>query len=178
MPFFAKFSCGGSRNELKEITVLNYSHNNLTYVPEEIILHERSLEELFLDANRITELPRVIFFKTKTRKSLSFTKNLDLKNIKWLFQCYGLRTLCLTDNELQVLPSAIASLINLENLDISKNAFREIPDAIKCCKKLTVLDASVNPIQRWSFKTILHLHSTVIYQTFKEIIQFSINPFV
>jgi len=124
MPFFAKFSCGGNRNEIKEITVLNYSHNNLTYVPEEIILHERSLEELLLDSNRITELPR------------------------WLFQCYGLRTLCLTDNELQVLPSAIANLINMESLDISKNAFREIPDAIKCCKKLSVLDVSVNPIQR------------------------------
>ena len=86
MPFFAKFSCGGSRNELKEITVLNYSHNNLTYVPEEIILHERSLEELFLDANRITELPRVILLllllliKLLT-KNLSLTKNSDLKNI-------------------------------------------------------------------------------------------------
>ena len=79
MPFFGKFTCSGNnRNELKEIKILNYSHNNLTYVPEEIILHERSLEELFLDSNRISELPR------------------------WLFQCYGLRILCLNDNEFQL----------------------------------------------------------------------------
>ena len=67
---------------------------------------------------------------------------------KWLFQCYGLRILCLTDNEFQVLPSAIANLINLENLDISKNDFKEIPETIKNCKNLTVIEASVNPIGR------------------------------
>jgi hypothetical protein len=62
MPFFSKFTCGGGgKNQNKEISELNYAHNNLTYVPEEIILHERSLEELYLDANRINELPRVRF---------------------------------------------------------------------------------------------------------------------
>jgi hypothetical protein len=63
MPFFSKFACSSNRSQIKEIQVLNYSHNNLTYVPEEIILHERSLEELSLDSNRINELPRVTPFE-------------------------------------------------------------------------------------------------------------------
>lgn len=59
MPFFGKCSCTGNRAEIEEINVLNYAHNNLNHVPEEIILYERTLEELYLDANRISELPRV-----------------------------------------------------------------------------------------------------------------------
>ncbi len=60
MPFFGKCGCSrGSRAKLKEINELTYSHSNLVHVPEEIILHERTLEELYLDANRISELPRV-----------------------------------------------------------------------------------------------------------------------
>ena len=59
MPFFGKCGCSGSRVELEEINVLNYAHNNLTDVPQEIILHERTLEELYLDANRVSELPMV-----------------------------------------------------------------------------------------------------------------------
>jgi hypothetical protein len=59
MPFFGKCGCSGRKGDLEEINILNYAHNNLTHVPEEIILHERTLEELYLDANRICELPRV-----------------------------------------------------------------------------------------------------------------------
>lgn len=59
MPFFSKCSWKSGHGELKEVTDLTYSHNNLINVPEEIILHERTLEELYLDANRIIELPRV-----------------------------------------------------------------------------------------------------------------------
>lgn len=42
-------------------------------------------------------------------------------NFQPLFHCHGLRKLHLSDNEVQTLPPAIASLINLEYLDISKN---------------------------------------------------------
>jgi Leucine-rich repeat (LRR) protein len=121
MPFIKFISCI-NKSKFVEIDTLKYSHNNLSHVPEEIIVHERALEELHLDANRITELPR------------------------WLFQCHGLRVLNLNDNEFQTLPSAISSLINLEHLDISKNGFQQIPDNIKYCRKLKVVDASLNPI--------------------------------
>ena len=62
MPFFGKCGCSSRSNKskLKEINTLDYSHNNLIHVPEEIILHERTLEELYLDSNRINELPRVV----------------------------------------------------------------------------------------------------------------------
>lgn len=61
MPFFGKCGCS-SKKDLDELNILNYAHNSLTHVPEEIMVHERTLEELYLDANRISELPRVIIF--------------------------------------------------------------------------------------------------------------------
>ncbi|GIY63655.1 hypothetical protein CEXT_786161 [Caerostris extrusa] len=101
-----------------DVRLLEYSHSNLDDVPNEVFGYERTLEELFLDANQIKDLPRP------------------------LFHCHGLRKLNLSDNEVQTLPSAIASLINLEHLDISKNGILEIPESIKGCKCLTVIDAS------------------------------------
>ena len=150
MPFFGKCGCSRSnRAKLREISVLTYSHSNLVHVPEEIILHERTLEELYLDSNRISELPRV-------NQNLSHRLPVDSNwvctaRFKWLFQCHGLRTLYLADNELQKLSPAIGSLVNLEHLDISKNGIQDLPDSIKNCKKLGVVEASVNPLGRWVY---------------------------
>jgi Leucine-rich repeat (LRR) protein len=52
------------------------------------------------------------------------------------------------DNELQKLSPAIASLVNLETLDISKNGIQDLTDSIKSCKKLSFVEASVNPLGR------------------------------
>lgn len=38
-----------------------------------------------------------------------------------MFYCHGIRKLSFTDNEIAHIPPAIASLINLEELDLSKN---------------------------------------------------------
>lgn len=39
--------------------MLDYSHCSLQQVPKEIFSFERTLEELYLDANQIEELPKV-----------------------------------------------------------------------------------------------------------------------
>ncbi|XP_051164140.1 protein lap1-like isoform X2 [Leptopilina boulardi] len=113
------------RAQEEDICELQLNHCNLYDVPPDVFIYERTLEILYLDANRIKDLPRP------------------------LFQCHELRVLSLSDNEVTILPPAIASLINLELLDLSKNSIKELPDSIKECKNLRSIDISVNPFERF-----------------------------
>ncbi|XP_043481036.1 protein lap1 [Leptopilina heterotoma] len=113
------------RAQEEDICELQLNHCNLYDVPPDVFIYERTLEILYLDANRIKDLPRP------------------------LFQCHELRVLSLSDNEVTTLPPAIASLINLELLDLSKNSIKELPDSIKECKNLRSIDISVNPFERF-----------------------------
>ncbi|XP_012278672.1 leucine-rich repeat-containing protein 1 isoform X2 [Orussus abietinus] len=113
------------RAQEEDICELQLNHCNLYDVPPDVFIYERTLEKLYLDANRIKDLPRP------------------------LFQCHELRVLSLSDNEVSTLPPAIASLINLEYLDLSKNSIKELPDSMKECKNLRFIDISVNPFERF-----------------------------
>ncbi|NXF92819.1 LRRC7 protein, partial [Eubucco bourcierii] len=116
--------CRCFRGEEEIVSVLDYSHCGLQQVPKEVFNFERTLEELYLDANQIEELP------------------------KQLFNCQALRKLSIPDNDLSSLPTTIASLVNLKELDISKNGIQDFPENIKCCKCLTIIEASVNPVSK------------------------------
>ncbi|XP_064189428.1 leucine-rich repeat-containing protein 7 isoform X5 [Anguilla rostrata] len=138
--------CRCFRGEEEVISVLDYSHCSLQQVPKEIFSFERTLEELYLDANQIEELP------------------------KQLFNCQALRKLSMPDNDLSSLPTTIASLVNLKELDISKNGIQEFPDNIKCCKCLSVVEASVNPISKLpdGFTQLLNLTQLFLNDAFLE----------
>lgn len=43
----------------RQVDSIDRSHCSLTFVPDEVYRYDRSLEELFLDANQIKDLPRV-----------------------------------------------------------------------------------------------------------------------
>ncbi|XP_061589942.1 erbin isoform X6 [Cololabis saira] len=116
--------CRCLRGEEEAVTSLDYSHCSLETVPKEIFSFEKTLLELYLDANQIEELP------------------------KQLFNCQLLNQLSMPDNDLTVLPAAIANLINLRELDVSKNSIQEFPENIKNCRVLAIVEASVNPISK------------------------------
>ncbi|XP_054614017.1 erbin isoform X4 [Dunckerocampus dactyliophorus] len=123
--FFVRLvPCRCLRGEEEAVTSLDYSHCSLETVPKEIFSFEKTLQELYLDANQIEELP------------------------KQLFNCQLLQRLSMPDNDLTVLPGGIANLINLRELDVSKNSIQEFPENIKNCKVLTIVEASVNPISK------------------------------
>nr|XP_020021504.1 erbin isoform X1 [Castor canadensis] len=138
--------CRCLRGEEETVTTLDYSHCSLEQVPKEIFTFEKTLEELYLDANQIEELP------------------------KQLFNCQCLHKLSLPDNDLTTLPSSIANLINLRELDVSKNGIQEFPENIKNCKVLTVVEASVNPISKLpdGFSQLLNLTQLYLNDAFLE----------
>ncbi|XP_018432387.1 PREDICTED: leucine-rich repeat-containing protein 7 isoform X1 [Nanorana parkeri] len=138
--------CRCFRGEEEIISVLDYSHCSLQQVPKEVFSLERTLEELYLDANQIEELP------------------------KQLFGCQALKKLSIPDNDLSNLPATISSLVNLKELDISKNGIQEFPDNIKCCKCLTIVEASVNPISKLpdGFTQLLNLTQLYLNDAFLE----------
>ena len=49
---------------------------------------------------------------------------------------------------LTILPSTDLTSTFFPELDVSKNVLTDIPDTIKQCKQLAILDASVNPLQK------------------------------
>ncbi|XP_075397214.1 erbin isoform X1 [Tenrec ecaudatus] len=138
--------CRCLRGEEETVTTLDYSHCSLEQVPKEIFTYEKTLEELYLDANQIEELP------------------------KQLFNCQSLHKLSLPDNDLTTLPASIANLINLRELDVSKNGIQEFPENIKNCKFLTVVEASVNPISKLpdGFSQLLNLTQLYLNDAFLE----------
>ncbi|KAJ8306778.1 hypothetical protein KUTeg_015669 [Tegillarca granosa] len=77
-----------------------------------------------------------------------------LEELYELFYCHGIRKLSISDNEITSIPPAIASLINLEEFDLS---VIDMPENIKCCKYLRVVDASVNPLGKLSKLKILEI---------------------
>lgn len=118
------FSC--KEKALDDVKTLDYNRTGLTEVPPEVFNFERTLETLYLDGNKITELPRM------------------------LFQCEELRYLDVSDNEIQSLPSLISKLVNLQTLNLSRNCLKhvDIPMNIHRCQKLTVLDLSSNTLDK------------------------------
>ena len=54
----------------------------------------------------------------------------------------------MNDNELEILPAMIGNLVNLESLDVSKNVIAEIPNNIRHCRSLSVIEASVTKIEK------------------------------
>ena len=105
-----------------QIEVIDKSHCSLEDVPN-FQNYSRSLEELFLDANKLTILNDNVFKLTKLRR-FSFS-----------------------DNAIQDIPPDIAKLVNLVELDCSRNKIQAIPEQIKFLRGLQICDFSANTIE-------------------------------
>ena len=87
MPLFTK-DCSCLRKPEEEVHVLDYSHSNLDYLPSEVFHYERTLEELYVNANGIRELPRV-----STLRNFCFTTSVSMLTFHGItLGCYSKKT--------------------------------------------------------------------------------------
>lgn len=80
------------------------------------------------------------------KQKITFLSRLSRPPSQTFFRLVKLRRLSVSDNEIGRLLPDISNLVNLVELDISKNDIPEIPEAIKYLRCLQVADFSTNPI--------------------------------
>lgn len=81
----------------RQIDYVDRRHCTLSAVPDDVLRSSHTLEELLLDANSISELPKGFFRLTKLQK------------------------LSLGDNRISRLPADVGNLMALVELDMSRN---------------------------------------------------------
>ena len=96
----------------RQVDYVDKRHCSLSNVPEDIMRYAKCLEELLLDANHLKDLPSNFYRLNRLRK------------------------LGLSDNEIQRLSPEIQNLVDLQELDVSRNDISDIPENIKVNTKL------------------------------------------
>ncbi|NWT76313.1 LRRC7 protein, partial [Prunella himalayana] len=149
--------CRCFRGEEEIVSVLDYSHCGLQQVPKEVFNFERTLEELYLDANQIEELPKKQFWPWKFLRypvpgsgvTAAFGSSLSLlfrarsHSGSALYFILGYSWECQCSPPCQDQP-----FIPVGHCWEFQGWIQDFPENIKCCKCLTIIEASVNPVSK------------------------------
>ncbi|XP_021250014.1 malignant fibrous histiocytoma-amplified sequence 1 [Numida meleagris] len=138
------------RPPLGELEALNLSGRGLEELPEEVGAALSGLRVLSLRRNRLCRLPAAALRHLGRLAELDLSHNRlrGLGDGRALAGLRGLRKLSLSHNELGAespgLPPRLAELARLEELDLSFNRLRRLPEGLGCLRHLRALDIDHN----------------------------------
>ena len=116
---------------------LDLSRSRLKEVPDTILVFH-NLRTLDLSKNKLTNLPKDMYFKQL--EVLNLTKNKFEGFPPVICKHQQLRQLFMGKNKLEALPACIGSLTELVVLDLWFNLIIEVPESIENLKKLQSFD--------------------------------------
>ncbi|WP_010297605.1 leucine-rich repeat domain-containing protein [Candidatus Odyssella thessalonicensis] len=131
---------------LPALTMLNLSHNDIAYLPEEIGILS-NLEELILDNNHLTALPKSLLQLKKITRLCISNNQLDEVPSR-IYELKSLQFLGLTNNNLRTLPKEMGQLPRLLTLALNGNPLCELPYSLCQLGKLSCLNLAAVPALR------------------------------
>eukprot|EP00873_Tetraselmis_striata_P022741 jgi/Tetstr1/443005/TSEL_031065.t1 len=130
--------------EAPHITVLELSSNNLSDLPDEVVLL-RYVRKLHMKYNKLTRLPPILT-KLQQLQCLELSGN-QLEELEDnLPQFKHVTELDLSGNLLRRLPESIVKMPALTHLQLENNRLESLPESIDELKTLVRLDVSTNSL--------------------------------
>jgi len=126
--------------KLKNLQYLHLSGNNIIDI--KVILELKDLQELIIDYNQLSEIPKEIS-KLKNLRELNLISNKISKIPKEIGELKNLEELALNHNKISVLPKEIGKLKNLNYFFLSYNQISDITALLEL-KNLSVLELYEN----------------------------------
>ena len=113
-----------------------------------------SLQELWLDNNRIVDIPGEIG-RCRSLKYLNMRSNKIVALPPEICKCQNLQCMVLTHNFLTEIPECVAKIPHLHTLQLEHNKIEHITDVIVDATTLTDLNVSHNPLK--SFPNVISM---------------------
>ncbi|XP_076366000.1 FLII actin remodeling protein isoform X2 [Tachypleus tridentatus] len=151
-----------SHNQLRDVPqdldmassllVLNLSHNHIESIPSQLFVNLTDLQYLDLSNNKLETLPPQMRRLVNLQSLILNHNPLGHNQLRQLPALVSLTTLCLrnTQRSLSNTPTSLESLVNLSDVDLSQNDLPRVPDVLYTLVNLKRLNLSDNSISEVS----------------------------
>lgn len=129
----------------EQVVILNISKNSFTEINESLIKSLPCLRELNAESNKITFVTSEIHLLSPSLKRLILGKNNLWEIPSEISQLKNLQYLLLNDNKIEYVPAEICELENLKMLDLSRNQISYLPYDLGNLKNIRRLNILNNP---------------------------------
>uniref|UniRef100_A0AAY4CIQ3 Uncharacterized protein n=1 Tax=Denticeps clupeoides TaxID=299321 RepID=A0AAY4CIQ3_9TELE len=176
---FCAFTSGmsGVFKDLVDLEELSLQINQITHLPADLFLHQRSLRKLYLSNNRLSALPGGIFMNMPNLTRFTLHEN-NLQNLSTgVFGPMSIQELWLYGNRLTHLQDGVfRNLTNLHLLVISRNLIETIsPGAFQGLINIQEVSLHTNRIKQLEMGIFSGLPNLLLHGVVNEVL-LAMNP--